>query len=134
GVPRGTDPREAVRNGLDPDRGVNPVVQEPIRRPHHHATKGGMAIVKASEDWWALWIGLLVFALSLCTLAGTDLLGWGVTTQVWLSPAKALAPVSKAYAALPGVASLALTYLFLPLIMTGAAAALGLDTRRLASG
>src|SRR2546428_649437 len=50
-----------------------------------------MAIVKASEDWWALWIGLLVFALSLCTLAGTDLLGSGVTTQVWLSPPDALA-------------------------------------------
>src|SRR6266404_1139835 len=93
-----------------------------------------MAIVKASEDWWALWIGLLVFALSLCTLAGTDLLGWGVTTQVWLSPAKALAPVSKAYAALPGVASLALTYLFLLAIMTGGAAALGLDAKRFAAG
>jgi len=93
-----------------------------------------MAIVKASEDWWALWIGLLVFALSLGTLAGADLLGWGVTTQVWLSPAKALAPVSKAYAALPGVASLALTYLFLLAIMTGGAAALGLDARRFAAG
>src|SRR5207245_9807587 len=93
-----------------------------------------MAIVKASEDWWALWIGLLVFALSLCTLAGADLLGWGVTTQVWLSPAKALAPVSKAYAALPGVASLALTYLFLLAIMTGGAAALGLDAKRFAAG
>src|SRR6266436_3871814 len=93
-----------------------------------------MAIVKASEDWWALWIGLLVFALSLCTLAGADLLGWGVTTQVWLSPANALAPVSKAYAALPGVASLALTYLFLLAIMTGGAAALGLDAKRFAAG
>ena len=90
--------------------------------------------MKASEDWWALWIGLLVFALSLCTLAGRDLLGWGVTTQVWLSPAKALAPVSKAYAALPGVASLALTYLFLLAVMTGGAAALGLDAKRFAAG
>ena len=90
--------------------------------------------MKASEDWLALWIGLLMFALSLCTLAGTDLLGWSVTTQVWLSPAKALAPVSKAYAALPGVASLALTYLFLLAIMTGGAAALGLDAKRFAAG
>src|SRR2546426_4807792 len=93
-----------------------------------------MAIVKASEDWWALWIGLLVFAVSLGTLAGADLLGWGGTTQVWLSPAKALAPVSKAYAAPPGVASLALTYLFLLAVMTGGAAALGLDARRFAAG
>ena len=43
--------------------------------------------------------------LSLFTLAGVDLLGWSVATQVWLSPAKAIAPVSKAYAALPGPAS-----------------------------
>src|SRR5207247_10746546 len=93
-----------------------------------------MAIVKASEDWWALWIGLLVFALSLGTLAGADLLGWGVTTQVWLSPAKVLAPVSKAYAALPGVASLALTYLFLLAIMTGGAAPRVLAARRFAAG
>src|SRR5438034_1304421 len=93
-----------------------------------------MAIVKASDDWWALWVGLLVFALSLFTLAGAELLGWGVTTQVWLSPAKALAPVSKAYAALPGVASLALTYLFLLAVMTAGAARLGLDAKRFAAG
>src|SRR3989454_10704083 len=93
-----------------------------------------MAIVKASEDWWALWIGLLVFALSLCTLAGADLLGWGGTTQVWLPPAKALAPVSKASPALPGVASLALTYLFLLAVMTAGAARLGLDAKRFAAG
>src|SRR5438552_13081303 len=104
------------------------------KAPASTRRRGRMAIVKASEDWWALWIGLLVFALSLCTLAGADLLGWGVTTQVWLSPAKALAPVSKAYAALPGVASLALTYLFLLAVMTGGAAALGLDAKRFAAG
>src|SRR5207245_10707761 len=84
--------------------------------------------------WSALWIGLFVFARSLCTLAGPDLLGWCVTTQVLLSPAKGFAPVSNAYVARPGVASLALTYLFLLAVMTGGAAALGLDAKRFAAG
>ena len=49
---------------------------------------------KLSEDWLALWIGLAIFVLSLGTLVGVDLLGWGVKTQVWLQPSTALAPVS----------------------------------------
>ncbi|MCY2991585.1 MAG: putative sulfate exporter family transporter [Planctomycetota bacterium] len=57
---------------------------------------------KLSEDWLALWIGLTIFGLSLGPLVGTDLLGWGVKTQVWLEPAKALAPVSAAWAKCPG--------------------------------
>ena len=39
------------------------------------------------------------------------MLGWAVTTSVWTSPAKALAPASKSYANLPGLVSLLLTYL-----------------------
>ena len=51
-----------------------------------------------NEDWLAVWIGLGIFALSLGTLAGVDLLGWSVTTKVWTDMAKALAPVSDACA------------------------------------
>ena len=87
-----------------------------------------------TEDWYGLWLGLLVFVLALPTLAGVDLLGWAATTQVWTSPGKAIAPVAKTYAAFPGVLSLALTYLFLLLIMTAGAAGLGLDLARFASG
>ena len=90
--------------------------------------------MKPNEDWLALGIGLLVFALSLCTLAGADLLGWSVATQIWLSPAKALAPVSKAYAGMPGLLSLAMTYVFAQVLMTAGAAVLGLDWRRFAAG
>jgi len=50
----------------------------------------------------ALAIGLGIFALSLPAVAGIDLLGWGVTASVWLDPAKSIAPVSKAYAGMPG--------------------------------
>ena len=90
--------------------------------------------MKRSEDWLALGIGLLIFALSLFTLAGVDFLGWSVATQVWLSPAKAMAPVSKAYAGMPGLVSLALTYVFAHVLMTLGAVALGVDWRRFAAG
>jgi uncharacterized membrane protein YadS len=83
-----------------------------------------------TEDWWAVWIGLLVFVLSLASLGGVDLLGWGVSTSVWLNVSKALAPVSKGYAALPAVASLAATYAFLLAVMSIGAWALGYDLRR----
>src|SRR5207253_876811 len=79
GVPRGADPGEALRDGLEPDRGADPLGPGPgpaasrsASRPsaadvpigqRHTRRQGGVAIVKASEDWWALWIGLLVFAV-----------------------------------------------------------------------
>jgi uncharacterized membrane protein YadS len=88
--------------------------------------------VRLSEDWLALGIGLLLFGLSLFALAGVDLLGWSVATQVWLSPAKAMAPVSKAYAGMPGLASLVCTWVFAQVVMTVAATALAVDWRRFA--
>jgi uncharacterized membrane protein YadS len=93
-----------------------------------------MAWRRATEDWLALWIGLFVFGLSLLTLAGGDVLGWSVATQVWVSPASAIAPVSRAYAGLPGPASLALTYTFMLAVMTLGAVALGAEPRRFAAG
>ncbi|MBI4517409.1 MAG: putative sulfate exporter family transporter [Deltaproteobacteria bacterium] len=87
-----------------------------------------------SEDWWAVWIGLAVFALSLTATAGLDLLGWAVATRGWLELSKALAPVSKSYAQLPGFVSLLLTYLFLLVVMATGAGALGLNLRRFAVG
>jgi len=71
-----------------------------------------------SEDWLSLWIGLLIFVLSLGVFVGADVLGWGVTTAVWTDVSKALAPVSKAYAGLSGVGSLLATYVFLLIVMT----------------
>ncbi len=68
---------------------------------------------RLSEDWLAVWGGLLIFALSLGVMAGVDLLGWGVKTQVWIQWSNALAPVSKSYPALNGFLSLLATYAFL---------------------
>ena len=55
-----------------------------------------------SEDWLALWLGLAIFVISLFTFSGTDLLGWGINTSVWMDPAKAMSPVSKTYQTVKG--------------------------------
>jgi uncharacterized membrane protein YadS len=73
---------------------------------------------RISEDWLAVWGGLLIFTLSLGVLAGVDLLGWSVKTQVWVQLGNALSPVSKTYGALHGVLSLLATYSFLLLATT----------------
>jgi uncharacterized membrane protein YadS len=87
-----------------------------------------------TEDWWALWIGLFVFLLSLGPLIGKDLLGFGVATSVWLALGKAMAPVSKAYAGLPGLGALLLTYVFMLVIMSVGATALRFNLKEFAIG
>lgn len=87
-----------------------------------------------SEDWLSVWIGLLVFVLALGVLIGADILGWAITTAVWTDLSKALAPVSKAYAAWGGVGALIATYVFLLVVMTGGAVALKADWKRFALG
>jgi len=94
----------------------------------------GQAAKGASEDWLSVWIGLLIFVLSLGVFVGADILGWGITTAVWTDLGKALAPVSKAYAGLGGIGSLVATYLFLLVVMTIGAAALKADLGKFVTG
>jgi len=88
----------------------------------------------ATEDWWAVWLGLLLTALALPAAAGRDfdVLGWAVTTKVWLVPAKALAPFSSDHADLPGLVSLGQTYLLLLALVSLGAYAQGFNLRRFA--
>lgn len=85
-----------------------------------------------SEDWLSVWIGLLIFVLSLGVLAGVDILGWVVTTQVWTDLSKALDTASKAYSGLGGVGALLATYVALLVVMTVGAAALKANVARFA--
>jgi uncharacterized membrane protein YadS len=55
-----------------------------------------------SEDWLSLILGLIVFILSLGVFQNMDILGWGVTTKMWIDPGKATGVVSKAYEPLKG--------------------------------
>ncbi|UTD30438.1 putative sulfate exporter family transporter [Bradyrhizobium sp. WD16] len=85
-----------------------------------------------TEDWLAVAIGLLVFALALFNVSGIDLLGWAVTTSVYTSLTQALNPVSKAYAALGGGGALLATWLSLVVVLSLGVAALGGNVRRFA--
>jgi uncharacterized membrane protein YadS len=90
--------------------------------------------MRNNEDWWALWIGLFVFVVSLGTFLGKDPLGWGIATRVWVSLSKATAPVSNAYAGMSGFVALLLTYLFMLVIMSVGAKALKFNMKEFAVG
>jgi len=113
-----------------------PLVEAPVKHtpPSPPATATQPPQPGISEDWLAVWIGLFVFVLSLGLLFGKDTLGWAVTTSVWTTPAKALAPASKSYANLPSWISLAGTYFFLLVVLLIGAKALRADLKRFASG
>ena len=83
-----------------------------------------------TEDWLSVAIGVLVFALALFSLSGTDLLGWAVTTSVYTNLASALGPVAKNYAWLGGAGSLLATYAALLAVLGIGVAALGADVRK----
>jgi len=85
-----------------------------------------------TEDGLAVIIGFLIFILALAGLSGTDVLGWAVSTSVWTDASRALAPASKAYAALGGLGALIATYAFLLVVLTAGVAALKGDVQRFA--
>ncbi len=85
-----------------------------------------------TEDWLSLWIGLGIFALALGWLWGVDLLGWVVSTSVWIDPGLALGPFSKTFALLGGPGALIVTYLALLAVLALGAKALCLDATRFA--
>ena len=86
-----------------------------------------------SEDWMALWIGLLIFLLTITQLAGIDLLGWAAKLNVWNDLSKAVTPVSKGFAGVSPLVSVLLTYLFLMVIMGVGAKLLGYNVGKFAS-
>jgi uncharacterized membrane protein YadS len=91
---------------------------------------GQKSSLLATEDWWAVWIGLLVFILSLGVFGGTDILGWVVKPNMWTEVGKSLGPFSKTYAGMPPVVSLVLTYLALAVIFSIGVKAMGQNVRK----
>lgn len=87
-----------------------------------------------SEDWWAVWLGLFIFVLGLLKLAGVEIIGWAVKTNMWLDLSKALSPVSGAFKGMPGIVSLLLTYLFLLVVTSIGTAAMGGNVGKYAIG
>jgi uncharacterized membrane protein YadS len=87
---------------------------------------------RLNEDWLAVVIGLLVFAASLFSVAGTDLLGWAVTTSIYTDVSSALNPFAKAYAWLGGGGALIATYAALLVLLSAGVTTLGGDIRKFA--
>src|SRR6266481_1958232 len=87
---------------------------------------------RLTEDWLSVAIGVLVFALALFSLSGTDLLGWAATISAYCNLASALGPFAKGSAWLGGGASLLATYAALLLVLSIGVATLGADVRKFA--
>ena len=87
---------------------------------------------RLNEDWLAVVIGLLVFAASLFSIAGNDLLGWAVTTSVYADVANALSPIAKAYGWLGGGGALVATYAALLIVLSAGVSTLGADVKKFA--
>ena len=101
-----------------PDPAVQPVADTP------------RTSAKLNEDWLALAMGLLFFSIALAGLSGHEPFGWALKTNVWIKPAKIIAPISAKYAALPGWSSLVLTYLVMSASLSAGAGLLGARVRR----
>ncbi|MDR3465090.1 MAG: putative sulfate exporter family transporter [Xanthobacteraceae bacterium] len=86
-----------------------------------------------TEDWLAVVIGLLVFALALGSVGGVDLLGWAVTTAVYSDLSQALSPVAKGYGWLGGAGALLATYVALVAVLSASIYALGANVRKFAA-
>jgi uncharacterized membrane protein YadS len=107
-------------------------VPRPMADQHSTASKSGGR--QFNEDWLALSIGLLLFAVALGGLAGVEAFGWAVKTNVWVNPAKVMTPASPRFASVPGVVSLALTFFTMAGVLGVGAGLLGLRVRRFLAG
>lgn len=91
-----------------------------------------------TEDWWAVWIGLGVFAASLASLGGVDFVGWMARPRPWewtdvtgaFAWSKLLAPAGAAYSSWHPLASFAVTYAVFTTLFAVGATCLQLDVRR----
>ena len=83
----------------------------------------------ATEDWWAVWIGLIMFGAGLMSIWGVDLIGWMAKTKTWeigrlmddFSWGQLLKPAGKGYKELHPFLALLTTYgVFTALLCIGA--------------
>ncbi|MEM4472260.1 MAG: putative sulfate exporter family transporter [Archaeoglobaceae archaeon] len=86
------------------------------------------------EDWWAFWIGMLLFFLCLAAAYKMDIMGWVANVKEWLDPATSIVTASKAFQAVNPVVSLIATYIFLLVILSIGAKAMGWNVKKFAGG
>ncbi len=64
------------------------------------------------EDWWAVWLGLIMFAAGLTSIWGVDMVGWMAKTKTWVDPGWKhwIKPAGKAWKDTSPFMSLMMTY------------------------
>jgi uncharacterized membrane protein YadS len=95
-----------------------------------------------TEDWWSVWIGLAIFAVSLAALLGLDLVGWMARPRPWewtnltseFAWSKLFAPAGTGYASWHPLASFAATYVVFAALFATGARFLELDAKRFIFG
>ena len=96
----------------------------------------------ATEDWWAVWVGLTIYAASLVSLGGIDLVGWMARPRTWewtdavaaFEWSKLISPVGAAYASWHPVASWLTTYAVFAALFCLGAYYQGVNVRRFLGG
>lgn len=95
-----------------------------------------------SEDWWAVWLGLILFLAGLLSIGGIDAVGWMTKLKTWELTALAgdfswshlFGPSGKGYVDMHPLLSLLLTWLVFALLTGIGAWFQGLDVRRYLQG
>src|SRR5882672_6779078 len=96
----------------------------------------------ATEDWWSVWIGLALYAASLASLAGADLVGWMPRPRTWewtdltqaFAWSKLFAPAGAAYVAWHPLASWLTAYVVLTALLAIGARCQRVDVGRFVAG
>jgi uncharacterized membrane protein YadS len=96
----------------------------------------------SSEDWWAVWLGLGLYAASLLAIGGVDLVGWMARPRVWewtdataeFAWAKLMSPSGEAYAQWHSFAAWLTTYLLFTALLAVGAYFQRVDVKRFVTG
>jgi len=95
-----------------------------------------------TEDWWAVWLGLIMFFAGLMTIWGIDLVGWMTKLKTWefthlikdFSWANLLKPASKTYGELHPLLTLFITYVVFTVLTAIGAYFQRLDVKQFVKG
>jgi uncharacterized membrane protein YadS len=88
----------------------------------------------STEDWWAVWLGLLMVFLGLLRVTGVDLVGWVTQPTKWVTWGQGLKVAGEAYQGLSPLVGLLITYLIFTALTTYGAYRMGWNVRRYLSG
>ena len=92
--------------------------------------------MSTQEDWWAVWLGLFMFAMGLLSIWGIDAVGWQFKPSTWTfdNPMKAFKPSTKNYADLGMFGSLIVSWIVWTALTSVGAFFMKLDVKRFAMG